>query len=275
MTLTALVGATGGAGTTRTAVELATVLARDGARVAVIDTAYATQGLAAYVEGRITTDVTALTLNPDRALTEATYELVGPDAFPDRSGANDESEQEPAAEHGSSNSHAPHDTSGDAGRVVAVPAAAAFEQFARAKSRAASERLETRLAAAADRFDHVLCDVPPVGSNPHVACVTTADRRVAVTPGTPHGADARRRLADRLADLDCSLDATCAIGESIPAADATIPEGPTAVADAPVAVTDSGFTERVVAAVEPTLGVACDVTCESNGPLDRVRNVIE
>ncbi|SEO55941.1 hypothetical protein SAMN04487948_103228 [Halogranum amylolyticum] len=44
-TTTALVGATGGAGVTRTAVELAATLARDGRDVAVLDAAYATEGL--------------------------------------------------------------------------------------------------------------------------------------------------------------------------------------------------------------------------------------
>ncbi|MFB6193973.1 MAG: ParA family protein, partial [Halobaculum sp.] len=161
-----------------------------------------------------------------------------------------------------------------AGRAVAVPAAAAFERFARAKSADASERLETRLRAATDRFDHVICDVPPVGANPHVAAVTTADRRVAVAPGTDHGADARRRLADRLADLDCTLDATLAVGDSIPAADATIPDGPPSVADAPATLHDPRFAERVIAAAETTLGVTCDVTVERDGPLDRVRDAI-
>ncbi|OYR95948.1 cell division inhibitor, partial [Halorubrum sp. E3] len=43
-TTLALVGATGGAGTTRTAVELAALGARDGRDVAVVDAAFTTQG---------------------------------------------------------------------------------------------------------------------------------------------------------------------------------------------------------------------------------------
>ena len=44
-TTLALAGATGGAGTTRTAVELATVGARGGRDVVVVDAGFATQGL--------------------------------------------------------------------------------------------------------------------------------------------------------------------------------------------------------------------------------------
>ncbi len=51
--IVAQVGTTGGAGTTRTAVELAATLARDGRSVAIFDAAYATQGLAGYVDGKI------------------------------------------------------------------------------------------------------------------------------------------------------------------------------------------------------------------------------
>jgi Flp pilus assembly CpaE family ATPase len=57
---TALVGATGGAGTTRLAVEFTALLTREGEAVCVLDAAYATPGLAQYVAGRIGPDVTAL-----------------------------------------------------------------------------------------------------------------------------------------------------------------------------------------------------------------------
>ncbi|KKF39305.1 hypothetical protein FK85_29590 [Halorubrum saccharovorum] len=59
-TMLALVGATGGAGTTRTAVELAALGARDVRDVAVVDAAFTTQGLSEYVSGRIGTDLTTL-----------------------------------------------------------------------------------------------------------------------------------------------------------------------------------------------------------------------
>ena len=72
-TTLALVGATGGAGTTRTAVELAAMGARDGDDVAVVDAAFTTQGLSEYVAGRIDPDLTALlTDDPDAALSAAT-----------------------------------------------------------------------------------------------------------------------------------------------------------------------------------------------------------
>ena len=56
----ALVGATGGAGTTRLTVEFGATLARAGRDVALLDAAFGTQGLAAHVPGRIEPDLTAL-----------------------------------------------------------------------------------------------------------------------------------------------------------------------------------------------------------------------
>lgn len=52
-TTIALVGATGGAGTTRLSLELAAALATDGRDVAVLDAAFATQGLSDYVSGTL------------------------------------------------------------------------------------------------------------------------------------------------------------------------------------------------------------------------------
>ncbi|WEL28362.1 Chromosome partitioning ATPase, ParA family [Haloferax volcanii] len=59
-TTIALVGATGGAGTTRLSLELAAALATDGRDVAVLDAAFATQGLSDYVSGTLDPDATAL-----------------------------------------------------------------------------------------------------------------------------------------------------------------------------------------------------------------------
>ncbi len=67
----ALVGAAGGAGTTRLAVESAATLAQTGRDVAVIDAAFGTQGLADYVDGRIETDVTALVTDDGVELADA------------------------------------------------------------------------------------------------------------------------------------------------------------------------------------------------------------
>jgi cellulose biosynthesis protein BcsQ len=70
----AFVGTAGGVGTTRTVVETAAALARDGRRVRVLDAAYATQGLARFLDGRIDTDVTAVCAD-DAAEAAASYEL--------------------------------------------------------------------------------------------------------------------------------------------------------------------------------------------------------
>lgn len=63
----ALVGAVGGAGTTRLAVEVGALLAADGDAVAVLDAAFATQGLGDYLDGRLDPDLTALVTDRDLA----------------------------------------------------------------------------------------------------------------------------------------------------------------------------------------------------------------
>jgi MinD-like ATPase involved in chromosome partitioning or flagellar assembly len=67
----ALVGATGGAGTTRLCVEVAALLAHAGRDVAVFDAAFATQGLARHAPGRIDPDATALLTDADVGLADA------------------------------------------------------------------------------------------------------------------------------------------------------------------------------------------------------------
>ena len=123
MTL-ALVGATGGAGTTRTAVELAALGARDGRDVAVIDAAFTTQGLSEYVTGRIDTDCTSLVTDDTGApLSAATYPItIDTDS--------------PTGDDGSA---------GLPGRVDAIPARAPFERLARAKTAEAAQKLEGRI----------------------------------------------------------------------------------------------------------------------------------
>lgn len=211
------------------------MLARDDRQVIVIETAFATQGLAAYVDGSLTADATALALG-EATIAEATRE-VAVDA---------------------------------PGRLELIPARAPFEQLARAKTIEASQRLAARVETAADRADHVILDVPPVAANPHVAAVTTADRRVAVTRGTERGAEAHRLLVDRLADLDCPTDATVAVGGSIPAADATV-ELP---GDRRPAERDDEAAGRLAPAVESALGVELSVEFETAGPLSRMRETV-
>src|SRR6056297_1376323 len=185
----ALVGATGGAGTTRTAVELAALGARDGRDVAVVDAAFTTQGLSEYVSGRIGTDLTALVTDESDASLSAA-------AYPIRNGRDgDEAEDESALP----------------GRADAVPARAPFERVARAKTAEAARKLERRVDEAATAYDAVIVDVSPVGSNEAVATVTAADRVEAVTPATAHGGDALQRLRGRVADVGGSVDAAIAV----------------------------------------------------------------
>src|SRR6056297_1797910 len=80
----ALVGVAGGAGTTRTAVEMAATLARADRSVAVVDAAFGTQGLATYVSGRITDDMTAVAVGEstfEAALYDADYDVSAQVAF--------------------------------------------------------------------------------------------------------------------------------------------------------------------------------------------------
>ena len=158
----ALVGAAGGVGTTRLTLEAGTLLARDGRDVAVLDAAYATQGLADLTPGRLEPDMTALCLDDTPLET----------ALRDRS-------------------------LDGAGRLAVCPARAPFERLARAKTPEAAEAFEDRIAEAARAFDHVLVDVPPVAANQAVAAVSAADA-VAVVADAARADDAVPRARDRV-----------------------------------------------------------------------------
>jgi MinD-like ATPase involved in chromosome partitioning or flagellar assembly len=162
----AFVGAAGGTGTTRLTVECGATLARAGWEIAVFDAAYATQGLATYLDGRIDQDVTALATG-EAGLEETLYEY--PAEIP--------------------------------GRLVFCPARAPFERLARAKTADAAERFERQIAAASLSHDAVLVDTPPVGANQALASVNAADRVAVVTTDTERGADALALAQDRLADI--------------------------------------------------------------------------
>lgn len=99
-TTAALAGTAGGAGATRLAVEVGATLARAGRSVALLDAAFATQGLAQHVPGRIDEDVVDLVTGDDPRPSDAAVDLQT-------------------------------DTSA---RLVAVPARAPFQAFARAKT---------------------------------------------------------------------------------------------------------------------------------------------
>ncbi len=251
-TTLALVGATGGAGTTRTAIELAAMGARDGRDVAVLDGDFVTQGLAEYVDGRIGPDLTTLvTDRTDDALTAATYSPAGAGDL-----------DSPA-------------------RLDVVPVRAPFERLARARTAEAAREFETRIAEATSGYDAVIVDVSPVASNEAIAAVTTVDRVVGVRPASPHGRDALQRLRGRVADVGSTMDATLAVtgtGGAITDPDAeddadlTIPATAPAIAAAPTAAAGDGAYARAVAtAYEELFGTTLGVEFAEEGLIGRLR----
>jgi len=235
----ALVGAAGGAGTTRLAVECGATLARAGREVALLDAAFGTQGLADYVAGRIGADVTGVATG-EADLDAALYDC-------------------------------PVDAPG---RLALCPARAPFERLARAKTAGAAERFEKHLAAAALSHDVVLVDAPPVAANQAVAAVDAAERVAVVTPDTTRGADALARMRARLADIGTAEDAVLAnYADGTPVvaeADARVPTAPTASPDeAPTCVpADGTFAPAVAAATEAALDVTLDIEFPDGGRLD-------
>ncbi|ESP88214.1 ParA family protein [Candidatus Halobonum tyrrellensis] len=245
----ALVGTAGGVGTTRTAVECAAALARAGRDVAVVDAAYGTQGLARFVDGRVEPDATALCLAPERPLAEGLSDL----------GVDTE------------------------GRVALAPAHAPFERLAGAKTPDAAQAFERRLAEAADAFDHVLVDTPPVAANQAVAAVTAADRVALVASADARGADTRRRMADRLADVGAPADLTVSVGGDLDAAEATVPDlsdheshadnpdRADGAGAAPAALGSDDAAAGVVAAAGAVVDDELDVDLSTGGVLGRLR----
>ncbi|MFC7097494.1 AAA family ATPase [Halobaculum marinum] len=248
ITSIAFVGAVGGAGTTRTAVECAAALARGGRDVAVLDAAYATQGLSEHVDGRIDPDVTSLCLDPDRPLTDGLYDL----------------DLDAATE----------------GRVALAPARAPFERVARAKAVDPARELEHRVAEAGEQFDHVIVDTPPIAANQAVAAVHAVDRVALVRPDTPHGADGVRRQLDALRDVEApdGNPVVVAVGEregAGEAPDVTVPRGPPSVAAAPACLGRDEVAAGTVAAAESLFGVDLGVEFETTGVVDRISAGVE
>ncbi|MFD1513298.1 ParA family protein [Halomarina rubra] len=249
MTTLSLVGAVGGAGTTRTTLELAGVLARAGREVCVLDAAYATQGLADYVPGRIDTDVTALCAD----------------------GTTEDLTDAPALATGLLDL----DGGADAGRLAVCPARAPFERLARAKTPEAAQRFGALVETAAESFDHVLVDVPPVAANQAVAAVTTTDRVALVAPDTARGHDGLARQHDRLADVGAPAPETVlTFGETADSDDGAvaIPECEVAApADVPVTTDGDGpFVASVAAACETLLDESLDLDTDGGGVFDRL-----
>ncbi len=240
----ALVGATGGAGTTRLTLETGALLARTGERVAVFDAAFGTQGLADHVEGRIDADVVDLVTDDSVAPADVLAE---------------------------------HPTAGD-GSLHVAPARAPFARVARAKTESAARTLQSTLRAAADRFDRVLVDTPPLAASQAVASVTAADRVGVVAPASARGVDAVQRVHGRIEDVGASVTATvgnrATPGESVEEPfDAVVPAHDSAdPGDVPVADEGDGvFVARVAEATRAVVGVDPDVAFETGGYLDRLR----
>lgn len=235
----ALVGAAGGAGTTRLAVEMGATLTRTGRDVAVVDAAYTTQGLADYVQGHIEADVTELVT--DEAELAETLHPVDIDT---------------------------------PGTLSLAPARAPFERLARAKTAGAAERLEKHLAAAALSHDVVIVDVPPLGANQAVAAVNAADRVAVLAPDSERGGDALARTRARLDDIGSEADSVVAnrAGESavLTEADARVPASETtAPGECPAVLPpDETFAPSVAAATEATLEEQLDIEFETGGRLD-------
>lgn len=230
-----LVGATGGAGATRLAVESAALLAATGRSVAVFDAALQTQGLASYVDGRIENDVTALLTGEadlDDTLSEMALDLPG--------------------------------------TVSVCPARAPFERLAQAKTAGAANRFEQQLAAAAISHDAVLVDTPPIGGNQAIAAVEAADRVALVAPDSHRGNDGLALARERLTDLGHSASVVLAnrASDGPLEGDVSIPESSvTAPQNCPAVPAEDGFTPAIAETVEALLGFDVDVDADKSGRL--------
>lgn len=167
MGIISLVGATGGAGTTRIAVETAGRMAASGDDVLLVDVDFATQGLAEYVPGGLETDLVGA-ICEKRSLTEATYPL--------------ETEQTPQPQ--------------------AAPSYAGLSRVATAMQPDRAEFLSDELSASGDSFDHVVIDTPTPVTNPAIAAATVADTIGVVFPPSPRGIEGLHRTDGFLHDID-------------------------------------------------------------------------
>jgi septum site-determining protein MinD len=225
----ALVGTAGGVGTTRLAVELGAALAADGRDTIVVDTAFDTQGLSAYVSGPLDPDITTL-LTAGGDLQDALVSF-------------------------------PTDTPGT---LHLCPAHAPFARVATAKAPEAAEQLEATIETAAKVADNVVIDVPPLASNPAVAGAAAADQRGLVLPASIRGEDALSRTYGSLADLGLSADlvvANRAEDEAFQDADYSIPESTeTDVAQTPACLSsEPGLGPAVAAVAEALFETTLDV----------------
>lgn len=237
--IAAMVGATGGAGTTRISLEMGSLLAATGRDVVVFDAAFQTQGLASYVDDRIESDVTTL-LTAEEPLEAALYE--------------------PSVDL--------------PGTLAVVPAWCPFDRLARAKTAGAGERFEEYLSSAALSHDAVLVDTPPIGGNQAIAAVNAADSIGIVTPDSPRGQDGLALAHERLADIGFAADGVVAnrSTESVVEADVAVPEiGASDPAECPAAVpVDETFSPAIADAVELVFDIEIPIETDEPGRLSKI-----
>lgn len=236
----ALVGATGGAGTTRLTAELGAMLARGGHDVALLDAAYATQGLACFVAGPIETDITDAVTGTgtiQTALHDLPLELDG--------------------------------------RLAVAPAHATFEQLARAKTAEAAEQFSNYVSDLTRGFDFVLIDTPPLAANQAVAAVTAADSVALVAPATQRGLDALPAIRGRLQDVGTSADhliANWADGSLFASeTDLAVPVSTHEAVETPTCATarKGEFAPSLTAIAESIFDTTLDIEFEEPGVLEK------
>lgn len=239
MNSVALVGAVGGAGTTRTCLEFGSMLARTGQSVVILDAAYATQGLSDHLSGRIVRDITALSTLDDASLAVGLIDV---------------------------------ELSLESGRLACCPAHAPFERLARAKTTEAAQRFRELIREAIGSFDHVLIDTPPVAANQAIAAVTGVEEVVVVTPMSQRGTDGLVRTRDRLADIGVSETLTIRTNEDdAPDADAVLPVPDVTDPELTPTTThgDDPYTVAVAETVQTVFDCEIDIE-ESEGLLPRI-----
>ncbi|WP_266079497.1 AAA family ATPase [Haladaptatus caseinilyticus] len=238
----ALVGVTGGAGTTRLCVELGAILTHTGRDVVILDAAFATQGLAHHAPGRIDTDLTTLLTDENDLANGLTDALI---------------------DH-------PVETPG---RLALCPTYAPFERLARAKGVDAVQRFETLIEILSNQFDHVLVDTPPVAANQSVAAVNAVDSIALVAPASRSGSDAAQGMRGRLVDLGTNADSVIVnrVDGEHPLGDAlAIPTDATAAEDVPSSVPDldTSFSPAIATAAETVFDTTLAIDFPEEGLFD-------
>jgi Flp pilus assembly CpaE family ATPase len=230
-TVVACVGATGGVGTTRTAVELARLAAAHDRAPLLVDTAVATQGLARL-----------LVETPPRDLCDA---LADPEGL-------------------ALDAIAVELPSG----LVLVPIDAPLCAIAPALRAEAAGALAAAIAEAAADRPLVIIDVPPVATNLAIAGITSAD--VILLLHRVGDREAVRRGRELIADLAGPAPHPVTVGTPA-VAELSVPEVPALRGGVPLArpVDDAGY-RRALATVAATAGLPIPAPADSGGWLTRL-----